>query len=44
MPHAENLLDESEIRSWGLATLDFTIKMTGVAKGQALRSVPLETM
>ena len=31
-------------KGWGLATLDFTIKMTGVAKGQALRSVPLETM
>ena len=31
-------------KGWGLATLDFTIKMTGVAKGQALRSVLLETM
>src|SRR5262249_20247802 len=27
-----------------LMPMDFTIKMTGVAKGQALRSVPLEKM
>ena len=25
-------------KGWALATLDFTIKMTGVAKGQALRA------
>jgi acyl-coenzyme A thioesterase PaaI-like protein len=25
-------------KGWGLATLDFTVKMTGVAKGEALRA------